>query len=132
MNGGIGGDERQSVCQFKTLLTHSSFQPDSIDAQGGFVDQLQRQTGFYLLLTTIAPGLEHIPGSQSEIFRYQQPDAGHVSAYLIGQQLPDVSFQAAMIAGFNCYLLFAAVGFNFHRGLLLQPEMEFFFVVRIR
>ena len=63
------------------------------------MDQLQRQTRRDTLRGLSRPSPQQVPGPQTQVFRDQQPQAGHVVADLIGQPLPDPALDADRIAG---------------------------------
>lgn len=47
----------------------------------------------------LRPSPQQVPTSQTQMFRDQQPQTGHVVADLIGQPLPDPALDAERIAG---------------------------------
>ncbi len=61
------------------------------------------------------------------MFGYQEPDAGQVTADLVGQPLPDAPFNAARITGLDLGVFASDTGLD--GGLLLARGVfvEFFF-----
>jgi hypothetical protein len=62
------------------------------------VNQLQRQAWFAPYGGLLRPSAKQVPRTQAEMFRNQQPQADHRVADLIGQSLPDATFDAERIA----------------------------------
>jgi len=129
MDGLIRGDKRQAVGQFEALLAERAIAPDAGRAQGGLVNQLQRQAWGEVRPGLAAPGLKQVPRAQAQMLGRQKPETDLCARDLVGQQLADPAFEAALIAGFDADGAFGALGFD--RGRL-RRRVEFFFGTPIR
>lgn len=79
MDGLVAGDKRQTVESFKALLAQGACFPHTRDAQGRFVNQLQRQARFHPFGRLTRPTRYQIPRAQPQMFRRQQPQSHHVA-----------------------------------------------------
>ena len=66
------------------------------------------------------------------MLRYQEPKPHHVSGNFIGQELPDLSFEASRVCLFDASFLGGAKCFNIAWLSVWLKFVEFFFVGRNR
>jgi hypothetical protein len=76
------------------------------------------------------PATQQIPGSQAQVFGYEQPEADQITGNLIGQELADAAFHAQVIELFPPILVDGSKGLHFHGGALGVELIEFFFAAR--
>jgi hypothetical protein len=75
MHRGIRRQERKSVEDLEAAQRYAATLAKSLEAQGGLMHQLQRQTRFDPHGGLLRPAAEQVPRSQAEMFRDQQPQA---------------------------------------------------------
>ena len=95
----IGGQEGQTVGQLESALVQATPGAHTGDTQGRLVDQLQGEAGLDPLGGLARPAAQQVPGSQAEQLGSEQPQADGTVAHLVGQELTDLPFEAAGIAG---------------------------------
>lgn len=90
------------------------------------MDQLQRQSGLDTGPVLRCPATEQIPGTQTQVFRNQQPQTDQIAIDLIGQQLTDTAFNTGGVGGLCFGAFFGPLSFDggFSTGTV---TMEFFF-----
>lgn len=128
MNRLIRGQKRKPVGEFKSAMNQAPGFAQSGRAQGGFMHQLERETGGCRLGGLLGPRRQQIPTPQSQVLRKQQPKPHAGVRDLIGQQLPDVALQTEGIEG--NFLLAVSGALNLKRRGLRTKLMEFFFASR--
>ena len=105
---------------------------EPVGTQRRFMHQLECQPGLDVFRGPPRPSPQQVPGPQPEVFRDQQPQAGHVVADLIGQSLSHAAFDAQRIAVDVPYH-FLADPRRHGLGLESWPTaVEFFFAGRTR
>jgi hypothetical protein len=105
---------------------------DSLDAQGGLVDQLQGQSGLDPHRGLLRPAAQQVPGAQPEMFRDQQPQAHHGVTDLVGESLSHAALEADRIAVARTNQLAGELGRDLFGCPARPATVEFFFVARIR
>lgn len=99
MYGAVTGDEGEAGRQLETTaIRQGSIRANPRGAESRLVDQLQSQSRFGPFRGLPGPAAQQIPRSQTEVFGHQQPHAHQMSADLVGQELPDTTFQTEGIA----------------------------------
>jgi hypothetical protein len=126
----IGSHKRQAVKNLEALLAQTTGRAKMHHPQGGFVNQLQRQTSGKLARGWAGPARQQIPGAQTQVFRSQQPQADKVARDLIGQQLTDAAFDAEGGDLFSTISSQRAKGLDFHDWTLGVELIEFFFAIQ--
>lgn len=132
VKGLITGDEGQTVGHFETFLAEGAATPQIAVAQGGLVDDLERQSRGQLLGLGLRPTAEQFPGSQAQMFGQQQPDADLIAGDTVGQQLTDPSLQALRVGRLPALPFGGALGEDSRGGRLGVKGVEFFFAGRSR
>jgi hypothetical protein len=94
------------------------------------MSELQGQAGGEVGRGGSGPAGEQIPGSQAQVFGYEQPEADQITGNLIGQELADAAFDAQVIELFPPILVDGSKGLHFHGGALGVELIEFFFAAR--
>ena len=94
VEGGIRGDKRQSIGDFKTLLGKGAFTPVRAKAESRFIDEMQGHPRFDLFGGLATPKQEQIPNPESEELRDEQPDAHLIARDFVGQQLANLALQS--------------------------------------
>jgi hypothetical protein len=130
VNGLITGDEGQTVGHFEAFLAEGAATAQIAVAQGGLVDDLERQSRSQLL--GLGPTAEQLPGSQAQMFGQQQPDANLIAGDAVGQQLTDAPLQGPRVGRFTALAFGGALGENGRAGRLGVKGVEFFFAGRSR
>ena len=98
MDGLIVGDKRQAIDQLETAaVMQRAISANPAGADGGLVNQLQRQTRLDALTRLTRPAAQQIPSAQAQVLGDQQPDPGEVAADLVGQPLTHTAFDAYRI-----------------------------------
>jgi hypothetical protein len=131
VNGLISGHERQSVSELESFLGQGAFSAQAAGAQGGLMDQLQRQTRLDAFTGLPGPSTEQIPSAQAQVLGDQQPKPDQIATDFIGQELPHATFQAAWVTRLGFGARAGALGFDdgpFSDGTI---AVEFFFAGRI-
>ena len=102
-------------------------------AQGRFMDQMQCQSGFQRFVGLCPrPAAEQIPGAQAQVLGHEQPQPQEIAGNLIGQALPDLSFEGASVGGLGAGFASRALrGQKPERGFGVEA-IEFFFAGRNR
>lgn len=103
-----------------------------MDAQSGFMNQLQGQPGLDRGSGLSGPGAEQIPSAQAQMLRDQQPDANLIARDFVGQQLANGPFQAFGIGRFGALFAPSALSLSDGGRDLRIKEIEFFFGGRNR
>lgn len=127
VHGLIRGDERQAVEDFKTFLAQAAGGPRGGDAEGGFVDELQRQSGIEVGLGVAGPLAQERPRSQTKMFGNQKPEADEVAGDFVGQELADAALNAEGVGFFAFVFLEGAIGVQRGAPAKGVKLIEFFF-----
>lgn len=131
MDGPIAGREGQAVEHLEAALAEGPLAADAGDAEGGFVDKLQGESGLHVIPGDPAPTAQKVPGSQAKMLGNQQPQADQVSADLVGQKLANPALEAAGITRFGFDSRGGALGLQSGTIDLRAIAIEFFFAGRI-
>jgi len=126
----IGSDKGQTIEEFEAFLGQGAGGTEVHDSQGGFMSELQGQAGGEVGRGGSGPAAEQIPGTQAQVFGYEQPEADQITGDLIGQELADAAFDAEVVELFAAILADGSKGFQLHGGTLGVELIEFFFAVR--
>lgn len=132
VNGLIRGDERQAVEDFKPFLAQAAGGARGGDAEGGFMDELERQSGIEVGLGVAGPLAQERPGSQAEMFGNQKPEADEVAGDFVGQKLANAALNAEGIGLFAPVFLQGAIGVERGSPAKRVKLIEFFFGGRRR
>ena len=131
MNALIRSHKRQAIKDLEALLAQATGGAKMHHSQGGFVNELQRQTSRKLCRGWAGPSGQQVPCAQTQVFRSQKPQADEVARDLIGQQLADAAFDAERGDLFSPISSQRAKGLHFYGWTLRVELIEFFFAVQI-
>ncbi len=112
VNGLIAGDKRQTVGGLKSFLRQRASLPVRAQAHGRLVDHMQGQARLQLPSRLAGPAQEQVPSAQAQMPGHQQPDADLISGNLVGEQLPDLLFEALGVSRSPTLLTTRALGLN--------------------
>ena len=132
VNGLIRGDKWEAVEDFKPFLAQAAGRARGGDAEGGFVDELQRQPGIEVGLGVAGPLAQERPRSQTKMFWNQKPEADEVAGDFVGQKLANAPLNADGIGLFAPVFLEGAIGVERGSPAKGVELIEFFFGGRRR
>ena len=123
---GITYDKRESIGQFEASLAEDLPLPQARRAQRGLMDHLECKARLGATGGLAGPAAEQVPGSQSQVFGDEKPQADQVAKDFVGEKLSHATFHARGVTGFDAGTFPSARRLD-GQFTLRPSSVEFFF-----